>query len=253
MSGSTRARVARRVGLGALVVAGFLGGGFAVASAANQSPPSSTVPTPPSSPPSPSTPPFPHRLPSSGAASGTLSALSDNSITVTERSGTTQTYTLTDATTYRRDGMAATRSDLSVGERVFVVPTTASATASTKVAASVDVISVAVGGTVVSVTGGGAQRTIVVADPQGFWRTIRTSASTTYRSNGAAVTNPQIAVGSSLVALGTIAADHTTLNARTVELGRSGPGFGGPGGFLHPWGPPGRVDPGGPPVAPSSI
>jgi hypothetical protein len=67
---------------------------------------------------------------------------------------------------------------------------------------------------VLSDTGG----TIVVADGQGFHRTIDTTGSTTYSEAGATVSSSTVSLGVDVVAYGSIAANHTDLDAATVEV-----------------------------------
>lgn len=197
----------------------------------------------------------------------TISSIGTSSLTVETPDGTTSTVTLTDSTTYTDNGVSTTEGALAVGDRITVLPVRPSgssgsggasgstgATAPTSLtAASVNIVSPRLAGTVVSVTGASPDLTIVVEDAGGFWRTIVTSAATTYTDDGSSVTTPTITTGEFLSALGSIASDHTTLDAASVALGKptgpgtsSGSGRGGPGGLGGPGGPGGLGGPGRP-------
>jgi hypothetical protein len=69
-------------------------------------------------------------------------------------------------------------------------------------------------GTVHSISGSD----ITVVDSEGFWRSVATSSGTTYREAGASVGASEVKVGSTIVATGTVAADHTTLDATTIQI-----------------------------------
>ena len=158
-----------------------------------------------------------------GPGGGTLSAIDPGSITVTRPDGSTQQFTTDSSTTYTKDGQAASRSDLAVGEHVDVRPAVqvppssgsgASTTPTVPVATSVNIESPAVVGTVVSVGNG----TITVEDAQGFWRTVYTSGATTYDRGGQSAVASDVTRGVQIVARGTIASNHTDLDATTVSI-----------------------------------
>lgn len=165
-----------------------------------------------------------------GRAGGTITALTDTSITLSGPDSQTH-QVLTDAsTTYHRDGGAATRADLAVGERVAIRPTrppgagdqpasgNSSSAPSAITAADVDILSPSMRGTVSSVTPGGSGSTIVITDIEGFARTIHTSSATVYRVGDHAGAAGDVKPGERIAALGTIDADKTDLDATKVTV-----------------------------------
>jgi hypothetical protein len=150
-------------------------------------------------------------------AGGLVSAVTAGSLTVRTPDGT-RTIGLTSSTTYYEGRTAATRDAVDVGDVVAV--RLADPAASTPVASVVQVLPAHLGGWVTRVAGS----TITITDPAGFTRTIATTSATTYRKDGAAATAAAVTVGSFVRALGAVAADGTTLDAASVEVGRPGPG-----------------------------
>ncbi len=170
--------------------------------------------------------PGPHWHDGPGAF-GQITALSATSITVSGPDSHSATFSINSSTTVRKGHAAGAVSDLATGENVAVVPSTSDAT----VASNILIQLPHLGGKVVSVTGS----TIVVQDRDGFYRTINTDGSTTFRKSDAAGSLSDVTVGSFVVAEGTIDADHTSLDATSVGVGVPG---GGPGGEGHgPGGP----------------
>jgi len=168
----------------------------------------------------------PHGAPL-GHGGGVVSAVSPTSLTVTALDGTSTTYGLTSATTYDKGPKTtATAADVTVGARVFVVATSSSATT----AASVHIEQPHVAGTVQAIDG----TTLTVADDQGFWHSVVVAGSTTYAKSGATAGLSDVTVGSFVVTAGTIAADHTTLDAASVSIGLpSAAGHAGPAKAAH--------------------
>ena len=163
---------------------------------------------------------------------GVVSAVSPSSITVTDpRHGTSTTFAISSTTSVTEGRQGANVSDLRVGDRVRVTPSSAGSTT----AASIAIALARVTGQVVSVSGD----TIVVSDPQGFYRTILVSGSTTYDSAGVGGSLADVTVGSTIFATGQVDANHTTLDALNVAVGVPpapmsgvGPGAGGPMGMM---------------------
>jgi hypothetical protein len=94
---------------------------------------------------------------------------------------------------------------------------------------------------------------ILITDPDGFTRTIITSAKTTYKDSLTA--SP--AVGTKIEAEGTVDADGTSLDAATIQAPRGpgggmGPGHGGPDGGPRPTGAPTGTRPTGKPSSGST-
>ncbi|HXY44929.1 MAG TPA: DUF5666 domain-containing protein [Acidimicrobiales bacterium] len=164
-------------------------------------------------------------------AAGTVGTVGSASFTLTTRQGGTLTVDTTKSTTYFEALSKVSASALKPGEQVAVVftppaaaPASSGATTTgsvTPTAATVDIILPSLQGTVLSISGG----TIVIEDSQGFHRTIDTTTSTTYSEAGTTVSATAVTDGLDIVAFGSIAADHTDLDATTVEV--TGPVAGG--------------------------
>ena len=71
-----------------------------------------------------------------------------------------------------------------------------------------------VAGTVQSDTAG----SVVVKDDEGFWRTVAVTSSTKVTKGGQPSSISALATGDEVVATGTIAGDHTTLDATSLEI-----------------------------------
>lgn len=230
MSTRRLATAAGSVGL----VAGIALGATGLASAAGSSPspgPTTTSPAAPSA-------PGGHRGPGHGRdhfRGGPREALvvsfTDTSLVVRTPRGQ-QTVSLTGAA-YFVDDTAASKAALTVGELVHL--RLADPTANAPVATEVRVISPHLEGYVTAISGG----TLTLRDTGGFVRTVTTSASTTYRKDGAAATASAVTVGSFVHARGTTSG--TDLQASTVGLGRPGTG-GRPGMDGPPPGAPGAPE-----------
>jgi hypothetical protein len=229
-----------------IAIAGH-GAGSPAAAAALAAKSSTTTTQPGGGPPVP--PPFPgapggrgrHLFGIGGA--GTVSAVTSGGFTVKTRDGSSVTFTTSSSTVYREGPIAVGRSALAVGEHVLVGttrPGASSGTSTSHAAQFVMLIVPEVGGKVVSVSG----TTVVVQDGEGFWRTVQLSGSTVYQSAGTASTAGAVKAGVYIVAGGTIASDHTTLDASAVEILGTKPGdgprskigrafgFGGPAAFF---------------------
>ncbi len=185
---------------------------------------------------------------------GVITAINGSTLTVSGPNGASISIVLTASTTFTRDGVTVSQSSLAVGDHISVrpdmtsLPATPPTTPPTSLtASSVDVRSPGVGGKVISVDTSGSSTTIVVADEQGFYRTIVASSATTYQNNGATGSLADVTVGTLVRGLGAVDANHTTLDASSIAIGQpkaptsstampggdgpGGPGFGGPGGF----------------------
>jgi hypothetical protein len=94
-------------------------------------------------------------------------------------------------------------------------------------AAAVDIMDPAIHGTVESVSG----NTLTIVDGQDFWRTVNLSATTTYTDNGNSSSASALSTGETLVAFGSVGADHTSLDATSVAINptHAGPEMGAPG------------------------
>ena len=187
-----------------------------------------------------------------GGPVATVTAVTATTLTVEGGpNNTSVTIDLTSSTTYQKNGVSATLADIKVGDKVAiepVAPTSSSTSAptppaagSTITAASVTVLSPSLMGTVVSVTGTSGNAVITVSDGEGFYRTIDTSASTTYRKGSSSGSFADITVGEQLVAFGSVSSNHEALDASTVVAAPVAPsgaagGPGGPDGDQPPFG-----------------
>lgn len=211
-----KSRAVRAVGASALM-AGLIAGGYGVASAATGG--SGTTHANSSA---------PHGLQRPGGPGGgrhgpgaTITSIGTHSFTMKTPVGTTKTVNETGSTTYTRDGTTSAASALAVGEHVEVRPTQPSTnTSSTVTAAAVDILDPAVHGTVENVSGA----TLTIVDEQGFWRTINLSATTTYTNNGNSSSASALSSGETVVAFGTVDANHTSLDATSVAINPTHPG-----------------------------
>ena len=173
-----------------------------------------------------------HRHAPDGAVGGVVSAVSPTSITLSSRAGTPITFVIDSATTVLNNGASSSVSSIAVGDRVLVIPTATSASTAAQILAGSpdgrdrgapgnsdpaghETYAPHLEGTVVSVS----DSTIVVSDRDGFWRSIATTSSTTYLANGSAADRSRVTVGASVFALGTVDANHTSLDATTVGIG----------------------------------
>jgi hypothetical protein len=201
-------------------------------------------------------------------AFGTVGSVTAGGFTV-KGPGATYTYTTSSSTVYREASVPVGRGALAAGERVLVrAEAPASSGATHSAAHEVEIVLPAVTGKVVSISGS----QVVVEDGQGFWRTVAVSSSTAYGEAGKKAAASALKAGDYVVAMGLIAADHTTLDASAVGLlgttpaedggggfppapgffdgpgffGGDGPGMmGGPATSWHPMGPPQAPEPSG--------
>lgn len=218
----------RRVAATTALGVGLVAGGAGLASATStQSARDSTTPT--SSPPN-----------RANMAGGLVTAVTDSSITVKDRGGTSTTYAITSATAFYEGPTTIAQSSLAVGQHVEI-----ELSADSTQAQSIDVQVPVLIGTVTAVNGDA----ITISDLEGFSRTIVVDSSTTYTKSGAAATLGDVSVGTLISAEGAVDTNLTSLDATSVSMGRptapqggpgpGGPGFGGPGfGPLGAYGPP---------------
>jgi hypothetical protein len=194
----------KKVGTAAAVAAGLIAGGAVAATA------SGAATATPHRPPMGGAPLAPGRP--GGPPGGVLTEVTSTSITVKAPDGSTHAYAITPATTVEKGHEAASASDLAVGERVMVRPETPGSS----VAAEVEIAVPHLAGTVIS----SGSSSIVVADRDGFYRTINVSGSTTYKKGSSSATLSDVTTGEFVMAEGTIDDDHVALDATTVEIGR---------------------------------
>jgi hypothetical protein len=155
-------------------------------------------------------------------ASGTVSSVGSDTVTIKQFDGSSRTLTLTGSTTYTQGGAAATKSALVAGVRISAQGTLDAAGNFT--ATAVTIAPSAVLGTVASKT----PTTIVVTTTAGKTVTVNISPSTKYSVRGvASPTLADVAVGYRIQAQGALNADGS-LTATVVQAAPNDqPGFGG--------------------------
>jgi hypothetical protein len=174
---------------------------------------------------------------------GSITAIAAGSVTV-KSSFRTMTVLTTSQTLYVEAMSTVPRSDLKVGQRVAVtvkpqappagsfpnwqrpnVPptgssgsvqpaTTSAVTIAKPTAAAIEIVLPQLTGRVASVSSG----KIVVEGPSGLQQTLVTSSSTSYRELGTTVSRAAVGTGEVAVGFGSVAADHTDLDATTVAV-----------------------------------
>lgn len=150
---------------------------------------------------------------SSNDASGVVTALGTNSITLKDRQGNATTYTTSDTTTYFEGKTAVKVVDLAVNEQVGLELTSTSPQTVTKV----DIRLVRFVGPVTAVAG----NTITISGRHGITFSVVVSTTvpaTTYTSGGAASTFAAVVVGAVIDAAGLPGATAGTLDASTVNI-----------------------------------
>lgn len=174
-----------------------------------------------------------HHGPADSAPGGVVQAVTATSLTVTSRDGVTSTYVINTATTVVSPAGPTTLADVTNGVHVHV--------ASSAGVASViylepnshrDRVDREVGqhlaGQVVAVN----DTTVIVADRDGFWRTVNISSATTFTNLGRDTTQSTVTVGSFVMARGSVNVDHVSLDATDVQIAETAPKgeFGSPNG-----------------------
>jgi hypothetical protein len=156
---------------------------------------------------------------------GTVSAVTSSSVTITLPGGSSQTLALTGSTTYSQGGVSATHGALVVGIRIQAQGTVDSSGNFT--AASVTIAPSVVQGTVASKTAS----TIVVTTAAGKTVTVNVTSSTTYSIRGVSgATLANVAVGDRIAAQGALNSDGSLTASMIEAAANDQPGFGG-GGF----------------------
>ena len=157
-----------------------------------------------------------------GGGGGLVSAISSSSLTVRTPHGA-KTVGLNDSTAFYDGKEKATRAAVHVGDLVHV--RLADPRATSPVAATVVVLPAHLAGWVTAKDGD----VLTITDHDGFTRTIRTSSATKVTKDGADSSLAAVTVGSFVRALGDVADDGTTLNAKRIVLGEPKKGPRGPG------------------------
>ena len=167
---------------------------------------------------------------------GVVAAVTSTSITLTLPDASTASYTINSTTVIEDHDVTKSVSDITVGSPAAVISSSADATVATKILIGAPGRDAPrnnqphLGGQVVSVNAS----TITVADRDGFWRTIVTSAATSYRNETSSTTRDAVVVGTFVEALGAVDANHTSLDATSLIVSASAPA--GPGNGHGPEG-----------------
>ncbi len=185
-------------------------GGYGIASASTPSTTTTSASASASTPAAPTLPPGGGAWSQGIVGGGTVVSVTPTTLVVRDPAGSVHTYSLTSTTTYSKGGTSSTFSALGVNERVFVRTSSSSST----VATNVQIVEPRLSGTVESISGS----SIVISDAQGFWHTIAVSTGTQYEEGSTAISLSSLKVGDAIAVSGTIASNHTTLDASTVEL-----------------------------------
>lgn len=229
---STKKKIVRQASISAVVAVGALVTGIGIAGAStNTHHPEATAPS------------SRDRVPAPGSnhgawggvrgPGGTITGVSPTSLTLKDRAGTTETFSIDASTTVTKERSASTISALALGEQVRIVPSAPGST----VAKNIDIELPSVMGKVTATSA----NSITVSDPRGTSYTVLVSNATTYSKAGSTASLSDVSVGSMVFAQGAFATGSTTtLDATTV-------GIGTPGAFHDGTGP---DFPGGAPVRP---
>jgi hypothetical protein len=156
---------------------------------------------------------------------GTVSAVTSSSVTITLPGGSSQTLALTGSTTYSQGSISATHGALVVGVRIQAQGTVDSSGNFT--ATSIVIAPSVVQGTVASKTAS----TIVVTTTAGKTLTVNVTSTTTYSIRGVSgATLVNVAVGDRIAAEGALNSDGSLTASMVEAAANDQPGFGG-GGF----------------------
>ncbi len=231
---STKKKIVKQASISAVVALGALVTGIGIAGASTNAPHHDT--TAPSGRDSVPAPGSDHgRWGGVRGPGGTVTAISSTLITLKDRAGTTETFSIDASTSVTKDRSASTLSALAPGDQVRIMPSAPGST----VAKSIDVEQPSVMGKVTATSA----NSITVSDPRGTNFTIDVSNATTYSKAGASASLGDVSVGSMIFAQGSFAAGSTTtLDATTVGIATPGAFHDGAGPDFP--GAPGRIGPG---------
>jgi preprotein translocase subunit YajC len=143
----------------------------------------------------------PGRMDGRGFGQISVTAISGSSISLATADGWTRTIAVTSATTINKGGVAATLSDLEVGDTIRFSQTRN--TDGTYTITAIEIVQPRVAGTVTAV----GSDTITITLRDGTSQTIRTTGSTTYHVERTDGTRADVKVRSTIVATGEKAAD----------------------------------------------
>lgn len=141
---------------------------------------------------------------------GTVTALGTSSVTVTLLSGPAATFALTSATIYTDGSVVLNSASLAIGDLVGVRVNSLAPTTALTISLEVATLS----GIVTNVAG----TTITITTSQGFSRVIVVSSTTTYTKADTPATLADVTVGAKIRAQGSVDANGTSLDARSVTI-----------------------------------
>jgi hypothetical protein len=141
---------------------------------------------------------------------GIVTAVSATSFTVQQSGAVPAILAIIPTTTFYEGNKHVSSAALATGESVNVKLSTGSPST----AARVDIVVVKLGGVVTAVNG----NVITVTGGAGFTRTIDVSSTTTYTEAGKPATLNSVEVGFHIVAVGTVSANQTALDAASVTI-----------------------------------
>jgi hypothetical protein len=145
---------------------------------------------------------------------GVISAVTTTSVTVNRNDGKTTTFTITPSTIITDGATSMTVPSLAVGDTVDVRVNSTDPTTALRI----NIVQARLAGRVSAVSG----NLITITGGQGFARTVQVSDATTYTEGGNPATLADVTVGSVIVAVGTIDADLTMLDATSVSIKSNG-------------------------------
>lgn len=156
---------------------------------------------------------------------GIVSSFAGGTLAVQAFDGATVDYTVGKNTQYELNGVTATSLAVASGEDVIVYAGhgwggwSGGTKATTPTALIVFLFSPHAAGTIQSLTTNSTGQLIVVQDLQGFWRPIQTDSTTVFYANGVVdATPPTLTSGEVIAAIGSVAADHETLDATQINV-----------------------------------
>lgn len=231
---STKKKIVRQASISAIVALGAIVTGIGIAGASTNAPHhDASAPTGHDSAPTPGSD---HgRWGAVRGPGGTVTAVSATSITLKDRAGMSETFSIDASTSVTKDRSTSTLSALAPGDQVRIVPSAPGST----LARSIDIEQPSVMGKVTATSA----NSITVSDPRGTSFTIIVSNATTYSKAGASASLGDVSVGSMIFAQGSFATGSaTTLDATTIGIGTPGAFHDGAGPDF-PSGAPGHFGP----------
>ena len=147
----------------------------------------------------------------SGFGKVSVTAVSGSSVSLATDDGWTRTITVPSTATITRGGEAATLADISVGDEIRFRQTRNAD--GTFTITAINIVLPSAAGTVTAV----GSDTITITLRDGTSKTITTTATTTYRLGKADGTRADVTVGTTIAAIGELAADGS-LTAKTVAI-----------------------------------